>query len=75
MEARVNTMLDKINVSFENFQQYTYHQQIRFSFKSLKRFILEGDIKYLNHWDICSLFVENAGKKNDDFTRTSNGNK
>lgn len=34
-----------------------------FSFKSLKKFILEGDIKYLYHWGICSLFVENAGKE------------
>jgi hypothetical protein len=34
---------------------------IRFSFKSLKRFILEKDINYLNHWDISSISVENAG--------------
>jgi hypothetical protein len=27
--------------NFENFQQFTYHQQLRFSFKSLKRFVLE----------------------------------
>jgi hypothetical protein len=35
----------------------------------LKRFILEGDIKYLNHWDICSLFVENAGKVFEDTSK------
>ena len=45
--------------NFENFQQFTYHQQLRFSFKSLKRFVLEQDIKYLNHWDMVSPFIEN----------------
>jgi len=29
----------------------------------LKRFVLEKDIKYLNHWDLCSIFVEDAGKE------------
>ena len=47
--------------NFENFQKYTYHQQLRFSFKSLKRFVLEHDIKYLNHWDMVSSFIENMG--------------
>ena len=40
-----------------------FHQQIRFAFKSLKRYILEKDIKYLSHWDIVSVFVDNIGKE------------
>jgi hypothetical protein len=28
----------------------------------LKRYILEKDIKYLSHWDIVSVFVDNIGK-------------
>jgi hypothetical protein len=39
-----------------------FHQQIRFAFKSLKRYILEKDIKYLSHWDIVSVFVDDIGK-------------
>jgi len=31
----------------------------------LKRFVLEQDIKYLNHWDVCSIFLEDAGKQKD----------
>jgi len=40
-----------------------FHQQIRFTFKSLKRYILEKDIKYLSHWDIVSVFLDNIGKE------------
>ena len=39
-----------------------FNQQIRFAFKSLKRYILEKDIKYLSHWDIVSVFVDDIGK-------------
>ena len=49
--------------SFDHFQQTVFHQQIRFAFKSLKRYILEKDIKYLSHWDIVSVFVDNIGKE------------
>jgi hypothetical protein len=48
--------------NYENFQRTVFHQQIRFAFKSLKRYILEKDIKYLSHWDIVSVFVDNIGK-------------
>lgn len=40
-----------------------FNQQIRFAFKSLKRYILEKDIKYLSHWDIVSVFVDDIGKE------------
>jgi hypothetical protein len=60
MQARVDHLVKERHGSFEGFQRYTYHQQLRFSFKSLKRFVLELDIKYLNHWDMVSLFVEQA---------------
>ncbi|CDW74666.1 set domain containing protein [Stylonychia lemnae] len=63
LEEQANVYMFRNNHSFENFQQFTYHQQIRFSFKSLKRFVLEKDIKYLNHWDLCSIFLEDAGKE------------
>jgi hypothetical protein len=62
LELEVNkSMYGTLDKSFETFQRFTFHQQIRFSFKSLKRFVLERDIKYLGHWDIVSDFVENAG--------------
>lgn len=48
--------------NYESFERTVFHQQIRFAFKSLKRYILEKDIKYLSHWDIVSVFVDNIGK-------------
>lgn len=48
--------------TYENFQRTVFHQQIRFAFKSLKRYILEKDIKYLSHWDIVSVFLDNIGR-------------
>lgn len=62
LEVEVNkAMYGTIDKSFESFQRFTYHLQIRFSFKSLKRFVLDRDIKNLGHWDMVSEFVENAG--------------
>jgi len=31
----------------------------------MKRYILEKDIKYLSHWDIVSVFIENMGNKKE----------
>ena len=63
LEEKSNELIarNQHGYSFQQFQQFTYHQQIRFSFKSLKRFVLEKDIKDLNHWDLCSFIVEQAG--------------
>lgn len=48
--------------SYEHFHATVFHQQIRFAFKSLKRYILEKDIKYLSHWDIVSVFIDSIGQ-------------
>ncbi len=62
LETEVNKlMIGTIDKNFETFQRFTFHQQLRFSFKSLKRFVLEKDIQYLGHWDMVSEYVENAG--------------
>ena len=63
VESKVNELVKDSYGSFQMFQQFNYHQQLRFSFKSLKRFVLELDIKYLNHWDMVSIFVEQAVKR------------
>jgi len=60
VERFVNGLVLGTHGSFDLFQRYTYHQQIRFSFKSLKRYVLELDINYLNHWDMVSFYIEEA---------------
>jgi hypothetical protein len=60
IERFVNGLVLDTYGSFDLFQTHTYHQQIRFSFKSLKRYVLELDINYLNHWDMVSFFIEEA---------------
>ena len=59
LEKDFNRAMIGTDVKFDSFQRFTYKQQIRYSFKSLKRFVLEKDINHLNHWDMVSIFVEN----------------
>mmetsp|Transcript_12204 Transcript_12204/g.18886 ORF Transcript_12204/g.18886 Transcript_12204/m.18886 type:complete len:119 (-) Transcript_12204:155-511(-) len=63
LEELSSSIIVQQYASYEEFQQTVFHQQIRFTFKSLKRYILEKDIKYLSHWDIVSVFLDNIGKE------------
>ena len=48
--------------SYDMFQYFVLHQQIRFTFKCLKRFLLErADTSHLKHWDLVSEYVERLG--------------
>lgn len=44
--------------TFEEFQTYAFHKQLRFSLKILKRTELEGTPRYLTFWDTCSHVIE-----------------
>ena len=44
--------------TFEEFQTYAFHKQMRFNLKILKRTELEGTPRYLTFWDTCSQVIE-----------------
>lgn len=48
--------------TFEEFQNYAFHKQLRFNLKILKRTDLEGTPRYLTHWDTCSHVIEYLDK-------------
>ena len=41
--------------SFEEFQEYTFCQQLRFNFKLLKRVVLDDNHVFLKYWDTTSI--------------------
>lgn len=45
-------------LSHKKFQQMVLHQSIKYSFKSLKRYILEKDIRLINHWEFVSTYFK-----------------
>jgi hypothetical protein len=46
--------------SFNEFQQFAFHKQLRFCLKVLKRVKAENDHRYLSYWDTTSHVVEEA---------------
>ena len=42
---------------YEKFERVILNQQIRFTYKSLKRYIIEKHVKYLKSWDLTSNIV------------------
>lgn len=46
---------------FESFQLFAFHKQLRFTFKMLKRVIMQNAYRYLSHWDTCTNVIESTG--------------
>ena len=47
--------------TFDEFQAFTFHKQLRFNFKILKRIELENSHHFLSHWDTTSIEIEKSG--------------
>ena len=67
---------------YDKFEKMILNQQIRFTYKSLKRYIIEKHVKYLKHWDLTSHIVvrdlskeqtQNLGKEKQAFLNLAQG--
>lgn len=67
---------------YDKFEKMILNQQIRFTYKSLKRYIIEKHVKYLKHWDLTSHIVvrdlcqdhnSNFDKEKQIFTELAQG--
>ena len=51
----LDKQIERINAgALENFQGFVMLQQVRFTYKNLKRFLLENNTKVIKHWDLNS---------------------
>ena len=53
IEKQRNIQMSRWN-DYDNFEKMILNQQIRFTYKSLKRYIIEKHVKYLKYWDLTS---------------------
>ena len=56
IEKQRNMQMSRWN-DYDKFDKMILNQQIRFTYKSLKRYIIEKHVKYLKHWDLTSTVV------------------
>lgn len=56
IEKQRNMQMSRWN-EYDKFDKMILNQQIRFTYKSLKRYIIEKHVKYLKHWDLTSNIV------------------
>lgn len=56
IERQRNIQISRWN-DYDNFEKMILNQQIRFTYKSLKRYIIEKHVKYLKYWDLTSNIV------------------
>lgn len=53
IESQRNMQMSRWS-DYDKFDKMILNQQIRFTYKSLKRYIIEKHVKYLKHWDLTS---------------------
>lgn len=56
IESQRNMQMSRWS-DYDKFEKMILNQQIRFTYKSLKRYIIEKHVKYLKHWDLTSHIV------------------
>ena len=70
---KIKRIQNQINCSsFEEFQEFTFCQQLRFNFKILKRIVLEQSFIFLKFWDTTSVDLDSlaeSGLTADDTDR------
>ena len=54
--------------NFEEFQEFTFCQQLRFNFKILKRIVLEQSWVFLKFWDTTSVDLKSIAESSDSTT-------
>lgn len=60
-----------VNLNCQNldeFQEFTFCQQLRFNFKILKRIVLEQSWVFLKFWDTTSVDVRKIADETDEST-------
>jgi hypothetical protein len=69
IEKQRNMQMSRWN-EYDKFDKMILNQQIRFTYKSLKRYIIEKHVKYLKHWDLTSnIVLRELPQEPQDFER------
>lgn len=69
----MDKQLERSQGDLDEFQGFVMLQQARFTYKTLKRFLLENSTRVIKHWDLNSALYEGLGAQTEIPTGESRG--